>query len=385
MSECNDCGRERLTKDCEYCGVTYCTDHILPERHKCPGLDNLDEFQRAKSEAEQIGDEDDDDAESTDVQESTETQTKAQPELSDPSPDVNPDGSIAGDKSDSEADTVNTFRRAFTGVRESAKYHGDCPYCGTYLNRTGQTGPIRTCDDCGWEPGLPVLRTVTHWPDWGRYKRLSKQLFSTAFRVSVVALFIIAAAWLVTVGPLSSLDTSNITSADVNTSAVSGSGQIDNGDGFDRLAAEKAIHDEVNQRRQEHGVRKVGWDQSLQFIARDHSEDMIKRGFFSHENPDGDGLADRYDEAGYNCRVDAGVGHSAGGENIAQSWWETNIKQNGTISNYGTVDELAKGIVDQWMNSQGHRENLLNEYWQQEGIGVALREDGAVFVTQDFC
>lgn len=56
---------------------------------------------------------------------------------------------------------------------------------------------------------------------------------------------------------------------------------------------------------------------------------------------------------------------------------------------YDTPEGLATGIVDSWMNSTGHRENILRPYWNGEGIGIEIVETGdgmtKVWATQNFC
>lgn len=39
MSHCCECGQEQLTRSCNLCGNTVCTEHRLPEKHHCPNLD----------------------------------------------------------------------------------------------------------------------------------------------------------------------------------------------------------------------------------------------------------------------------------------------------------------------------------------------------------
>lgn len=73
-----------------------------------------------------------------------------------------------------------------------------------------------------------------------------------------------------------------------------------------------------------------------------------------------EGLAARYAKAGLPC---------PGGENIYYS-------PNGA---------LADHVVRSWLNSDGHRETMLRERFDRQGIGVVFGEDGAVWVTQTFC
>ena len=52
---------------------------------------------------------------------------------------------------------------------------------------------------------------------------------------------------------------------------------------------------------------------------------------------------------------------------------------------YHSLEELANLVVDGWMDSPGHRENILNSSYDVEGIGVAINDDEEVYVTQNFC
>jgi len=159
-----------------------------------------------------------------------------------------------------------------------------------------------------------------------------------------------------------------------------------NAAGVNTTNVEQLVHQEINDRRTANGLEPIAYDPTLASIAEDHSQDMIDRDFFAHENPDGDDFDDRYDRAGYNCRVATGSGtYSTGGENIAQTWWDEQITTSQGTVRYDTEAELAEGIVGQWMNSTGHRENILTDHWESEGIGVAITDGDEVLVTQNFC
>jgi uncharacterized protein YkwD len=84
----------------------------------------------------------------------------------------------------------------------------------------------------------------------------------------------------------------------------------------------------------------------LRTSARRHSQDMATRGFFDHQNPDGQGPSDRMRAAGY-----LGAGYS--GENIAAG------------------RDTASGTVQQWMDSPGHCSNIMNPAFQLIGVGYA--------------
>lgn len=105
---------------------------------------------------------------------------------------------------------------------------------------------------------------------------------------------------------------------------------------------------------------------------------MYDRGYFDHVNPDGEYPWDRYgDVAGGTCR--------AYGENIATNWVDRRVRTSSGIEVYDTNREVANAIVDQWMNSSGHRRNILSSTWDREGLGVYIAPDGQVFATQNFC
>lgn len=83
---------------------------------------------------------------------------------------------------------------------------------------------------------------------------------------------------------------------------------------------------------------------NLRCAARLHSKDMVDRGFFDHDNPDGESPWDRMEEAGY-------TGWTAVGENIAA----------------GSPD--AAGTMAQWMGSDGHCANIMNPQFTEIGVG----------------
>ncbi len=127
-------------------------------------------------------------------------------------------------------------------------------------------------------------------------------------------------------------------------------------------AGERAMEQEVlklvNQARAENGLNPLSWADDLADIARAHSADMIERGFFSHTNPDGQSPFDRI--------KNNGISYRAAAENIA----------------YGQPD--AEAVMNSWMNSAGHRANILNENLKEIGIGAVKDSNGTVYWTQVF-
>ena len=150
-------------------------------------------------------------------------------------------------------------------------------------------------------------------------------------------------------------------------------------------ALEQSVHELINQQR----VSPLGFDDALAAIARSHSADMARSNYFSHTNLRGQSPSDRGAAVGYDCRKDFGSYYTYGlAENIysgtlySQYW-----TRNGVVVNkdYSELDEFAFVVVDGWMNSPGHRENILDGSYDVEGIGVAVSADERVYVTQNFC
>ncbi|GHF36083.1 hypothetical protein GCM10010218_16950 [Streptomyces mashuensis] len=106
----------------------------------------------------------------------------------------------------------------------------------------------------------------------------------------------------------------------------------------------------VNAERAKAGCSPVTSNSLLDAAAQGHSDDMAARGFFDHTNPDGKGPGDRITAAGYRW--------STYGENIA----------------YGQQDAAA--VMDSWMNSPGHRANILNCSFKEIGIGINTAPGG---------
>lgn len=150
---------------------------------------------------------------------------------------------------------------------------------------------------------------------------------------------------------------------------------------------ERKIHDLVNREREKRGLKSLSLDTSLSGIARKFSADMARRNFFSHKDPEGRGFDRRYLAAGFSCRIRIGSTIYLGAENISQDDVidSASLRDGKTFLQYRTEDEIARSVVERWMKSKGHRRNILTPYFKREGIGVAVGNDGKVYVTEDFC
>ncbi|MGE5300626.1 MAG: CAP domain-containing protein [Acidobacteriota bacterium] len=150
---------------------------------------------------------------------------------------------------------------------------------------------------------------------------------------------------------------------------------------------EKKIHNMINKERKARGLPVLLWDESLHIIARKYSQDMAHRNFFSHDDPEGRSFCDRYRAARFECSIKVGDTICLGAENISQDNLITSAyyKDGKTFLNSNAEDEIAESVVKRWMSSKSHRRNILTPYFKRQGIGVALSEDGKVYITEDFC
>lgn len=151
---------------------------------------------------------------------------------------------------------------------------------------------------------------------------------------------------------------------------------------------EALVHNLINSERAKQGLHTLRFDRDIAAIARNHSVDMARMGYFSHTNPQGQDSTDRGANAGYDCIKDYGSYYTHGlAENIYQGWLASSITYiNGSpIHDWNNQEEIAAIAVEGWMKSSGHRENILDASYDRTGIGVAIAKDGKVYLTQNFC
>ncbi|MGH3715285.1 MAG: CAP domain-containing protein, partial [Micromonosporaceae bacterium] len=114
------------------------------------------------------------------------------------------------------------------------------------------------------------------------------------------------------------------------------------------------VEDEVvrlaNRERADAGCRPLASEGRLHQAALAHARDMARRNFFDHTNPDGEDAGDRIDRTGYAWR--------GWGENIAAG------------------QQSAEDVMRSWMNSQGHRDNILNCGYAEIGVAMVTDDDG---------
>ena len=148
------------------------------------------------------------------------------------------------------------------------------------------------------------------------------------------------------------------------------------------------IHQGINNKRRDSGLQPLTWDQQLANIALSHSRDMAERDYFDHVSPEGEDFADRYED--YNYSKDTRVGNQVyvGGENlflnnVVGSYTYDDLTGEVFEYRFNDLEELAQSTVDGWMDSPGHRENILTPF-SREGIGIIVTDEGEVYITENF-
>ena len=106
---------------------------------------------------------------------------------------------------------------------------------------------------------------------------------------------------------------------------------------------EKEVFDLINNQRTSNGLSALKIDEEVQRVARIKAQDMVDNNYFAHESP-------TYGTP-FQMLTNFKISYSSAGENIA-----------GNSSN--------SGAVTAWMNSSGHKANILNSSYTHTGIGV---------------
>jgi uncharacterized protein YkwD len=123
---------------------------------------------------------------------------------------------------------------------------------------------------------------------------------------------------------------------------------------------ERRVFELTNEERRTHGLPALIWDDTLADAARAHSRDMAENNFFSHTGSDGSNVGDRLTRFG--------ISYAGAAENISR-----------------TGSPTPEDVVTGWMNSSGHRANILNQNMTHLGVGFHNLSDSRMnYITQNF-
>lgn len=175
---------------------------------------------------------------------------------------------------------------------------------------------------------------------------------------------------------------------EVEVVAETGSGE-DYPEGFEGVFFSAELEDEVfletNRVRLEHGVGELQHHEVIRRVARLHSANMASMGVYDH-TVDGVTAVDRAREGGYVCES----------ELVEDLYVPGMVAENLNLMSMAvdwSAEETARYLVESWLDSSGHREQLLDPLVTEVGIGVAIAATSIleqqefeyeIFVTQNF-
>lgn len=114
----------------------------------------------------------------------------------------------------------------------------------------------------------------------------------------------------------------------------------------------------VNSHRKSAGLKALSSDAKLNYLAQLKAEDMAENKYFSHNSPTYGSAFEMLKKHGY--------AYKTAGENIAKG------------------QKTPQAVMKAWMNSQGHRQNILSSSYSKLGVGCAKASDGTLYWVQIF-
>lgn len=246
-----------------------------------------------------------------------------------------------------------------------------CPTCKNKIHRLQYQFTIQ-CAHCNQKVGWPGLRLLTHSVLGNQIKRT----ISGPLVVIVIGLLLLVVGSMggvVDDFTVSDIEDS-IDNIDIEPSTADDDVNRNQDASINVLLAEAKIVAATNTVRSKHDAKPVSTNSLLQSAARNHSIDMLKRDYFNHTTPDGETTRNRINTVKPNCRVI--------GENLAINYWNRNVIDQNEIT---TEQDLADVVVSQWMKSTGHKKNILDDSWNEIGVGIAITDSGKIYITQKFC
>jgi len=128
------------------------------------------------------------------------------------------------------------------------------------------------------------------------------------------------------------------------------------------LGDARDVFAKINFQRRKFGLRNLIWDEGLAKLATAYAEQMATEDFFSHFDPQGRSIVDRAEDLEIKDWLKIG-------ENLYKS------------KGYVVPTDIA---VDGWMESDSHRENIIDPDWTHTGVGVYKTKDSRTYIVQTF-
>jgi uncharacterized protein YkwD len=128
----------------------------------------------------------------------------------------------------------------------------------------------------------------------------------------------------------------------------------------DLRSIEQHVYQNVNQERSSFRLPELNWNEQLADEARRHANRIANGRFFAHQDPMRGDIDRRLNISG--------IKWSRCAENLYE----------------GNRGDLPKEAVKAWLQSSGHRKNMLDSVFSETGIGAAVRPDMTIVIVQEF-
>ena len=230
---------------------------------------------------------------------------------------------------------------------------------------------MTACAGCGWKPGKPLLRWFTHSEPVLQLRRIARspKLVTSVIALSVVFLLFVSGAAPEDFGR------EGVSVGDGSSPSSATDGRVDRGSTreIDEERVEQLIREYTREKRASRGLDSLEWNEREQAPAGQHAEYMEESEYIGHRGPSGETIRERYSGA---CAENV-VGTSPTGKFSWKTFPSVEVD---------TSQEAARHFVDAWMNSEGHRENILNPGHDSIAVGVSHDEgSGGTYAVQVFC
>lgn len=286
------------------------------------------------------------------------------------------------------------YRTRYWHARGTSHAHRqECPNCHAQRHRIGGDW-ILQCKKCGWKAGLPVLRWLTRSVP---ARQLRRTVAGPKLVIVVIAVAVIATGGVGAISVPTDLATSPNTdtgSQDIATPTLEDSSkegvskpspteelrgstptETPESRELDLAKAEQLIFERTNEIRVNHDQNELSRDQCLDEYARKHSRDMAEYGYsIRHGGPNGESWTERASKIQSECGGVVSENIHSGPADV-----KTYIYGTSEAIRLSSPANLAEYAVRGWMNSPGHRENILDSQWLEVGVGVATDGEDIYF------
>jgi uncharacterized protein YkwD len=298
---------------------------------------------------------------------------------------------------------IGTFYRSIYWLnRDNPHTSRQCRSCGREIHR--QKGDLvvrcrhrvghkqhKPVHECGWIEGWPITRFFTRSVFARQFRRSISWKRLGVVGLACILLFTpisISVGGMLAGGPGASVAAageSTPTATERTTAAKTGSETTATQrpqtapQDVDLNKVERLTVQYVNEERAERGRSKLDRRADLSRVAGEYAQTMAEYERVGHE-VGGTTPEERYRSAAVQCQYS--------GENAAQTAYQITIDTSYGERYYENEDELARGLVEQWVNSPRHRENMFSGTHRAIGVGVEFKNQGGtwyVYAVQDFC